>query len=313
MSNTMPEKNLTPKSQRKNTQKKSFLKKHTFSLLCLLGIVAVAIIVRSVVIKIDDTTHFIDNDFGSAAPVTTPVPEIPAAADQNDLLKIALNATGETSKVCYLTFDDGPTKEVTPAVLDVLKQYDVKATFFMLGKKIEENPDIAKRLFEEGHLPANHSYSHVYDNLYSSGTSFMEEIHKTEDLIRNTTGVEPFKLMRFPGGANSSGKYGEAKQNYKHLLQENGYYYADWNALNGDAEGSSRTPEQLLERIKETAKYDKIVVLLHDASTKQTTAESLPAVIEYLKSQGYAFKRLDEIKYYGGPVGESSDSSSLIM
>lgn len=313
MSNIVPKDNLTPDTRRKNQKRNENKQRRNYSFiaLCVLGVIVVALVVRGVIIKIDDTTHFISEEFSS--PVETPVPEIPAAEEQNDLLKIALNATGESTKVCYLTFDDGPTAEVTPAVLDVLKEYDVKATFFMLGKNIEAYQDITKRVFDEGHLPANHSYSHVYDNLYSSGTSFMEEIHKTESLIRNITGVEPFKLMRFPGGASNSGKYGEAKQSYKHILQENGYYYADWNALNGDAEGSSRTPEQLLARIKETAKYDKIVVLLHDASTKQTTAESLPAIIEYLKSQGYAFKRLDEIKYYGGAMGENSDSPSMIM
>ena len=313
MSNMIPKDNLTPNAPFKNQNRngKKQRKNSSFIALCILGIIVVALVVRTVIIKIDNTTHFISEEFSSPDP--TPVPEIPAPEEQNDLLKIALNATGENTKVCYLTFDDGPTEEVTPAILDVLKEYDVKATFFMLGKNIEAYKDITKRVFNEGHLPANHSYSHVYDNLYSSGTSFMEEIHKTESLIRNITGVEPFKLMRFPGGASNSGKYGTVKQSYKHLLQENGYYYADWNALNGDAEGSSRTPEQLLARIKETAKYDKIVVLLHDASTKQTTAESLPAIIEYLKSNGYTFKRLDEIKYYGGTIGENSDSPSIVM
>ncbi len=227
-----------------------------------------------------------------------PAPKIPLASSQNDLLKIAVDAKGSENKICYLTFDDGPTNTVTVSILDVLKQYDVKATFFMLGSMIEKNPDIAKRVYEEGHLLANHTYSHDYHALYATGESFMAEVKKVEELIRNVTGEEPFKLIRFPGGGHNAGKYGEHKQQYKLLLQENDYYFADWNALNGDAEGGNRSADQLLARMRETATQKNIVVLMHDAAAKRTTADSLPAIIEYLQSQGYEFRRMDEIPYY---------------
>ena len=240
-----------------------------------------------------------------------PAPKIPLASSQNDLLKIAVDAKGSENKICYLTFDDGPTSTVTPIILDVLKQYNVKATFFMLGSMIEKNPDMAKRVFDEGHLLANHSYSHDYHALYATGESFMAEVKKVEELIRNITGEEPFKLMRFPGGGHNAGKYGEHKQRYKLLLQENGYYFADWNALNGDAEGGNRSADQLLARIRETATQKNIVVLMHDAAAKRTTADALPAMIEYLQSQGYEFRRMDEIPYYA-EVEEPIETSMVL-
>lgn len=229
-----------------------------------------------------------------------PLPEFPAASEQNDLLKIAVDAKGTEEKIAYLTFDDGPTKEVTPKILDVLKEYDVKATFFMLGKMIERNGDLAKRVHDEGHLLANHSYSHSYADLYATSESFMAEIEKTNDLIRSIIGEEPFKLIRFPGGGYNAGSYAAEKQQYKLVLQKNGYYFADWNSLNGDAEGAARSAEQLVARIRQTSGPKNIVILMHDAATKKTTAEALPAILSYLKEQGYVFRRLDEIKYYGG-------------
>ncbi len=246
-----------------------------------------------------------------ALPESTPkpAPKIPLASSQNDLVKIATEAKGSENKICYLTFDDGPTNTVTVSILDVLKQYDVKATFFMLGSMIEKNPDIAKRVYEEGHLLANHTYSHDYHALYATGESFMAEVRKVEELIRNLTGEEPFKLIRFPGGGHNAGKYGEHKQKYKLLLQENDYYYADWNALNGDAEGGNRSADQLLARMRETATQKNIVVLMHDAAAKRTTADALPAIIEYLRGQGYEFRRMDEIPYY--PEVEEPIESSM--
>ncbi len=234
-----------------------------------------------------------------ATPTPRPTPAIPPASQENNLLKLALDAKGTREKVCYLTFDDGPTKEVTPAVLDVLKTADVKATFFTLGKMLEANPEIAKRAFEEGHLLANHTYSHDYNLLYTSGDSFWGEVEKTAGLIQTITGEEPFPLMRFPGGSQNSGTYGTHKQEYKHLLQEKGYYYADWNSLNGDAEGHNRSAEELISRLKETSGANHIVVLMHDAATKKSTPDALPAIIQYLKEEGYIFKRLDEVPYYG--------------
>lgn len=242
--------------------------------------------------------------------------KFPAASEENDLLKIATSIKNPNAKVCYLTFDDGPTREITPKVLEILKKYDVKATFFTLGKMLEANRDVAKQVVDEGHLLANHSYYHEYEQLYASADSFMGEIEKTQALIDEISEGDSFKLVRFPGGGHNAGSYGAVKQDYKERLKENGYYFVDWNCLNGDAEASLRTADQLLARVKETAIGKNIVVLMHDAAAKKTTPDALGAIIEYLAKQGYEFKRLDEIDYYEGGSDDESElekTSDMIL
>ncbi|MCH5186120.1 MAG: polysaccharide deacetylase family protein [Oscillospiraceae bacterium] len=201
-------------------------------------------------------------------------------------------------KTAYLTFDDGPTNSVTSKILDTLRRYNIKATFFEIGSGIEANPDMARRVYDEGHLLANHSYSHNYKNIYVTAENFMEEVTKTEELILSITGEETvFKLFRFPGGSFKSDKdsWSKNKQEYKELLKENGYVYCDWNSYNGDAEGGTKTKDKLVEELKSSVgTKEDIVILMHDAAAKGTTAEALPEICEYLISQGYEFRRLDE-------------------
>ena len=224
----------------------------------------------------------------SASPSSTPQPEL-----QTDLLKSLENHDGV--KTAYLTFDDGPTKSITPRILDTLRRYNIKATFFQLGTQIEANPDMARRVYDEGHLLANHSYTHDYRKLYAAEDAFISEVNKTDGLITDITGEEDyFRLFRYPGGSYPAGTWGANKQKYKETLKNNGYYYCDWNALNGDAEGGTKTKDQLVERIKTTTKdKEDVVILMHDAAAKKTTAEALSDVIDYLISQGYEFARMD--------------------
>ncbi len=216
------------------------------------------------------------------------------AEKEADLLKAAKISDGV--RTCYLTFDDGPTKSVTPRVLDTLRRYQVKATFFMVGSLIEQNPDMARRVYDEGHFLANHSYSHSYSKLYANETDFMNEINITYDLIAGIEGKSvKNRIFRFPGGGYNAGTWGANKQIYKGKLAENGIRYCDWNALNGDAEGGTRTAAELLERVKKTTGAEDVVILMHDAAAKSTTADALPQVIEYLIGQGFVFKTLAQI------------------
>lgn len=225
----------------------------------------------------------------SAEPTSSSAPT-PAGGD---LLKAVTKNDGV--KVAYLTFDDGPTNNITPKILDTLRKYNIKATFFQVGSLIKANPDMARRVYEEGHLIANHSYAHNYKELYVSEEAFMSEITKTQELITGVTGNDDFKLIRFPGGGYNAGTWGANKQKYKEVLTQNGYYYCDWNALNGDAEGGSKTAEQLLQGVKNTiGSHEDVVILMHDASAKKATAEALPSIIDYLISQGFEFRRLDD-------------------
>ena len=192
-------------------------------------------------------------------------------------------------KIAYLTFDDGPSAIVTPKVLDVLKAYDIKATFFVLGKNVEENPNIFKRIIEEGHGIANHSYSHNYKQVYNSVESFTEEIRKTNETIDKVAGKKMnTKAFRFPGGSF------EKKKEYKEAVKNLGMEFYDWNCLNGDAEGHNVSKESLVEKVKKTAgNQKKLIILMHDTNAKITTVDALSETIEYLRDKGYEFRILE--------------------
>lgn len=235
-----------------------------------------------------------DGEAAQNAQETVKYAELPNPSDKNDILKFFEESSSQ-KKVCYLTFDDGPNNSVTPLILDTLRRYNIKATFFQVGTLIEDNFDMAKRVYEEGHLIGNHSYDHTYSKIYADGESFMNEFNMCAEQIKKVTGDDYFPIMRFPGGSFDSGSYGSVKQEYKTLLAQAGVYHCDWNALTGDAEGSTKTTEQMLERIKSSSKNkNQLVVLMHDANNKKQTAEALPKIIEYLISEGYTFSRLDK-------------------
>ena len=200
------------------------------------------------------------------------------------------NIYNENTKIAYLTFDDGPSAAVTPLILDVLKQENVKATFFVLGTNIKKNPEILKRAYLEGHYIANHGYSHNYKKIYSNAKSVLEEYNKTEKEIQNAIGNKQYSsyLFRFPGGFEG-GRYAKVKKEAAKLLNKNDISYIDWNVLTGDAEGAN-TKEKIMKNIeKHTKDKGNIVVLMHDASSKILTYETLKDVIDYLRNQGYTF------------------------
>lgn len=203
---------------------------------------------------------------------------------------------GNEGKRVFLTFDDGPTKEVTPHILDILDKYNIKATFFVLGARVDQNPDILKREYESGHYIANHSYSHKYSKIYKSADAILEEYDKTEKAIRNAIGDSSYSshLFRFPGGSKG-GPYEKIKKEVRKKLKENGIAYLDWSALTYDAEGA-KTKEDILKNLKETMKgWDNVVILMHDAADKQITYETLEDVIKYLQEEGYAFKNIYDL------------------
>jgi len=194
------------------------------------------------------------------------------------------------TKIAYLTFDDGPSQAVTPLILDVLKEQNIKATFFVLGSNVKKNPDIVKRAYLEGHYIANHGYSHSYSKIYAKAKNVLEEYNKTEKVIQKAIGNNDYSshLFRFPGGYKG-GKYEKIKKEAGKLLNKNDISYVDWNVLTGDAEGAN-TKEKIMKNIeKHTKDKGNIVVLMHDASSKILTYETLNEVINYLRNQGYTF------------------------
>ena len=198
-------------------------------------------------------------------------------------------------KIAYLTFDDGPSKSVTPLLLDLLKQENIKATFFVLGSRAELNGDLIKREYDEGHYIANHGYSHIYGNIYQTPESVLEEYIRTRDIIKNILNTDyDGHLFRFPGGS-SGGKYNSIKVEAKKILDENNIAYVDWNALSNDAAGA-KTKEAIIQNTKDTVgTKNSVVILMHDAGDKILTYESLPEIIAYLREQGYNFKNFYDI------------------
>lgn len=212
---------------------------------------------------------------------------------QNNILHI-YNDTGE--KRVFLTFDDGPSSLITPLILDVLKEEEVKATFFLLGTSVKNNPDLVKREFDEGHYVANHGYSHKYSTIYSSTEATLNEYNQTEQAIKEALGNPNYRsnLFRFPGGSNG-GYYNKLKQQAKAVLKQNGIVHLDWNSLSEDAVGNY-TKEQLLQNTIDTiGEKNSVVILMHDSSDKVLTYEMLPDLIHYLKEKGYSFKNIYDI------------------
>ena len=200
------------------------------------------------------------------------------------------------NKRVFLTFDDGPSKGVTTTILDTLKSENIKATFFVLGSRVDLYPDIVKREYEEGHYIASHGYSHVYSQLYYSPQATLDEYNKSIESIRNAIGINEYNphLFRFPGGY-SGGKYAEIKSQAAQLLAENEIVYVDWNALTADSAGAKTTEDFIAELEKTVPKHNSVVVLMHDAGNKNVTAEALPTIIQYFRERGYEFENFYSI------------------
>lgn len=191
-------------------------------------------------------------------------------------------------KVMYLTFDDGPVAENTERVLDILKEKGIKATFFVVGKNVERNPEIAKRIVEEGHTIGIHCYEHEYKEIYASVDSYLEDFEKARQVVYEVTGEE-VKLFRFPGGSINSYN----KKVYEDIISEmtqQGYVYFDWNASLEDAV-KKPTAEKIIQNAKEsTLGRKKVIMLAHDIV--DTTVECLEELLEQFPE--YEMRELDE-------------------
>ncbi len=210
----------------------------------------------------------------------TPSPEPTAAVDPD---------TGEplawADKKVYLTFDDGPSKN-TDELLDLLAQYDVKATFFVVGHEGEEYDRLYQRMAEEGHSIGMHSYSHDYGQIYKSVEDFEKDFTKISDLLYDKIGYVP-DLYRFPGGSSNSKCKALTIQPFISFLLERDIRYFDWNVENGDATGKSYTVEELAQNLLDgVEKKTTSVVLCHDTNAKGKTLESMKIVLPALIEKG---------------------------
>lgn len=178
----------------------------------------------------------------------------------------------------YLTFDDGPSC-YTNDILDILKQYDVKATFFVVGKTDEESLAAYKRIVEEGHTLGIHSYSHKYNEIYKSVDAYAADLRKLQELIYDTTGTWS-RYTRFPGGSSNTVSTVDM-QLLMEYLEEQGIVYFDWNVSSGDAKSGYISAQAIVDNVmRNVEKHDTAIVLMHDAADKETTVEALPVIIE---------------------------------
>ncbi|MGL4737567.1 MAG: polysaccharide deacetylase family protein [Cellulosilyticaceae bacterium] len=199
-------------------------------------------------------------------------------------------AESKREKVVYLTFDDGPTQGVTEKILDVLKQYDVKGTFFVVGKEIPKREAILKRMYEEGHGIGLHTYSHNYKRVYSSHDIFLEEMDQTQEKINEVLGTTlEIKAIRFPGGSA-----GRLNQNFFDSINQKGYKIFDWNVNLEDGVNPGLSPAELVRNAKKCkANCSTRIILAHCNSTNKSTYQALPGIIEYYQKEGYVFKAID--------------------
>lgn len=194
-------------------------------------------------------------------------------------------------KIAYLTFDDGPSKIVTPKVLNILNKNNVLANFFVVGKHVAEYPELVKQEYDSGHFIANHGYSHNNSKLYKSKNDFINEVLDTDKEIAKAIekGTYCSHIFRFPNGSMSKSHYSDKKKAIKYLSEVD-YTYMDWNALNNDSIKKYSNSE-LLANLKNSCKNKKtLVILMHDTGDVNKTYDVLEDSINFLKSEGYEFR-----------------------
>ena len=207
---------------------------------------------------------------------------LPMAEEQNSKeLEIQTLPTDEIfeGRKVYLTFDDGPS-ENTAAILDILKQYGVKATFFVVGKTDETSLTLYKRIVDEGHTLGMHSYSHDYGDIYSSVENYVADLNRLGDHLYQVTGIRP-EYVRFPGGSSNRVSKVDMKELIEYL-NKNGYIYYDWNLSSKDADYSNLSAEKItINCLSQVEDYSKeVIILFHDANDKKSTVEALPDIIK---------------------------------
>lgn len=192
----------------------------------------------------------------------------------------------------YLTFDDGPS-ENTEKILDILDEYDVKATFFVVGREGDTAVSAYRRIVDEGHTLAMHSFTHQYTQIYKNLKSFKEDVTSIQDYLEEVTGVKPV-FYRFPGGSSNSISKVSINKCIEWLNSQDIDYF-DWNSMTGDASGNSYTVKKLISNAMEDVyKYNTCVVLMHDAADKDKTVEALPGLIKQLQKDDCLILPIDE-------------------
>jgi peptidoglycan/xylan/chitin deacetylase (PgdA/CDA1 family) len=187
-------------------------------------------------------------------------------------------------KTVYLTFDDGPTK-VTKSILKQLKKSKVKVTFFVVGNGT--NHSLLKQISKDGHAIGVHTYSHKYDEIYKSVTSYVKDFNKIYELIVEETGVKP-TVYRYPGGSNNAYNVLNQGKSTAEMFRR-GFVPFDWNYDSRDASDQTVPKKRIIRNAVKGIGANRVILLMHDSETKTTTAKALPTIINRYKKAGYKF------------------------
>lgn len=174
----------------------------------------------------------------------------------------------------FFTFDDGPNPEVTPLILDILEQFNAKATFFCLGENVEKNPELIKEIINRGHSIGNHSYNHI-DGFKTSISNYLQNVEKASKIISSN-------LFRPPYGRITPFQYHKLKRKFRIIV---------WNSA-ADDWNKYLTPEKCIRKVMKNAK-DGAIILMHDnIVAKERVTIALPFLLEYFSKLGYGFEKI---------------------
>ncbi len=221
------------------------------------------------------------------------------AVPANEVAQILAGHSNLKTKEVFLTFDDGPS-ENTSKILEILKENDVHATFFVIGNQVANNPKMQQEIKDEiyqGNAIGNHSYTHNYKILYPNNvlsiSNTMNEINETNKVLQGVLGSNfDTRILRLPGGYMSRSYYKDPNLTaFNKALDQEHITSLDWDAETGDATTSSEMSIQTLVNnvMNHIKNFNQPVILMHDSSTKKDTVEALPYLIKALKEGGYKF------------------------
>ena len=212
---------------------------------------------------------------------------------ENNQLKKYLNYIDE--KVIYLTFDDGPSPN-TEKILNVLKEEDVKATFFVIGNQLDSHKNTVIKLQQAGMCILPHTDTHNYRKIYKTSEAYFEDLNTCKDRIKNIISKEPVNFVRFPGGVNNEMLKNDVLKDIKQRFIDEKWYFIEWNVYGLDAEVKPKDSETICRStINQLKNKNKAIVLLHDGYGNINTANCIKEIIVNAKELGYKFKTLEEI------------------
>jgi peptidoglycan-N-acetylglucosamine deacetylase len=201
----------------------------------------------------------------------------------------------QAKKIIYLTFDDGPSKNITAQILKILNENQIKGTFFLVGQYVNYYPELVKKIDEQGEVIGIHSDTHIYKNIYKNNEALLRDVNTLEKKLYHILNKKTV-LYRFPGGSTEVEQRLGAK-NKKQIIQtlnQEGYRCFDWDASLGDSGNTGKTVEKMLQDVqKEIKGKSRVIVLSHDMGLMKNTPAVISGLIKYCRKEGYVFDTLD--------------------